>query len=560
MPVVIFGHGLVTERRFVLAIGDALAAKGFAAISIDFPYHGDAHVLREGRPDLGRRSDRPAASRRSSRARAGTTCNDVGKCVDAHGQRQPPRDVRPVLDMPVASGAMFLEIEHIANTQGSLPAGARRPRRARSLAAQRQLARRCSAAPSTPTQHLLRGPVARRDHGRDVPRHRSPDIQRAVLNVPGADLDPDVRRLDVLQRAARRVLHARAASTARRFEGQRLLTVATLVHGRGRSAAPRRRAPATRALLLQMATLDFIIPNDSRRCSRQVTGAPRRDYVAEHGFITIPIEPEYLRGVRDLAKFLNGEALVRHDEDRSLAALARGARPPPRMPAASRVGEQTAVVRRHRRRRRRARRRSGRGVARPGGARRRRRPARRPLARSSRGRRSRRARSTARGPHRQRRRVVDAAAPRRRATRAAGGPPGSRSACRSAAASRGPPTGRAQHEVVSTELLRCSAPRRSSRGSFGALRVSAGVHVDAGRLQIAAQPRLHRRRRRRRDRPRRHRRRRRRVGVLAAAARRSRSALAYRSRTRLAARPATRTSRRPTRSARRRPTSTRRPR
>jgi predicted NBD/HSP70 family sugar kinase len=30
MPVVIFGHGLVTERRFVLAVGSALAAKGFA--------------------------------------------------------------------------------------------------------------------------------------------------------------------------------------------------------------------------------------------------------------------------------------------------------------------------------------------------------------------------------------------------------------------------------------------------------------------------------------------------------------------------------------------------
>ena len=58
MPVVIFGHGLITERRFVLAVGDALAAKGYAAISIDFPYHGVAHLLREGRPDLDRQPTR----------------------------------------------------------------------------------------------------------------------------------------------------------------------------------------------------------------------------------------------------------------------------------------------------------------------------------------------------------------------------------------------------------------------------------------------------------------------------------------------------------------------
>jgi hypothetical protein len=64
---------------------------------------------------------------------------------------------------------------------------------------------------------------------------------------------------------------------------------------------------AQRALLLQMATLDFIIPNDNTKVLEQVTHAPRRDYVAEHAFLTIPVEPEYLRGTRDLANFLSGE-------------------------------------------------------------------------------------------------------------------------------------------------------------------------------------------------------------------------------------------------------------
>src|SRR5690606_19163708 len=50
VPVVIFGHGLVTERRFVLAVGDALAAKGFAAIAIDFPYRGARTYCAKGGP------------------------------------------------------------------------------------------------------------------------------------------------------------------------------------------------------------------------------------------------------------------------------------------------------------------------------------------------------------------------------------------------------------------------------------------------------------------------------------------------------------------------------
>ena len=40
-PVVIFGHAIVTDRRFVLTIAGALAKKGFAAVSVDFPYHGE---------------------------------------------------------------------------------------------------------------------------------------------------------------------------------------------------------------------------------------------------------------------------------------------------------------------------------------------------------------------------------------------------------------------------------------------------------------------------------------------------------------------------------------
>ena len=58
-----------------------------------------------------------------------------------------------------------------------------------------------------------------------------------------------------------------------------------------------------------MALLDMIIPNDNTKVLEAVTGATRRDYLAEHAFLTIPVEPEYLRGSYDLTKFLAGESL-----------------------------------------------------------------------------------------------------------------------------------------------------------------------------------------------------------------------------------------------------------
>lgn len=39
-PVVVFQHGITTNRSVVLAVADALAAAGFAAVSIDLPLHG----------------------------------------------------------------------------------------------------------------------------------------------------------------------------------------------------------------------------------------------------------------------------------------------------------------------------------------------------------------------------------------------------------------------------------------------------------------------------------------------------------------------------------------
>ncbi|MFN0246532.1 MAG: hypothetical protein ACKV2T_06465 [Kofleriaceae bacterium] len=301
MPVVIFGHGLVTERRFVLAIGDALAAKGYAAISIDFPFHGERTYCAKGGPiSVVDPTDGSLASLEP--CQSGTTCNDVGKCVDAQGNGNKLAKF-PVLDMPIASGAVFLEIEHISNSkdhfqQALIDLGAL-DRSLRTGAWQSLLERPVDTSRIFYAGQSLGGIMGAVFLGTD------PDIERAVLNVPGANLVPMFDDSTFFS-AQMDAFFTRQNIERESYEGRRFITVAKWFMD---AVDPQHLGPITgaRSLLIQMATLDFIIPNDNTKILQEVTGAPRRDYIGEHAFITIPIEPAYFRGVRDLADFLSGE-------------------------------------------------------------------------------------------------------------------------------------------------------------------------------------------------------------------------------------------------------------
>jgi hypothetical protein len=61
----------------------------------------------------------------------------------------------------------------------------------------------------------------------------------------------------------------------------------------------------TRKVLIQMATLDLIIGNAQTELLQRLSGVPREDYLAEHAFIVIPVEPAYPRGTREAAAVLS---------------------------------------------------------------------------------------------------------------------------------------------------------------------------------------------------------------------------------------------------------------
>jgi dienelactone hydrolase len=298
VPVVMFGHGLITERRFVLALGDALAAKGFAAIAIDFPYHGERTYCATGGPiSIVNPLDGNLTS--LNPCQAGSTCNAVGRCVDASGQGN-HHATFGVISTPVASGAVFIEIDHIANSkdhfqQALIDLGALD----RALRLGNWQAATGHAIDTTRIYYSgqsLGGIMGAVFLG------TAPDIARAVLNVPGASLLPmfdDSAFFSSQLDAFFTRQHVDRAS----FDGRRFLTVAHWFMDR---VDPQHLGPITghRKLLLQMALLDEVIPNANTKLLQSVTGAPRKDYLAEHGFLVIPAEPEYFRATADLASFL----------------------------------------------------------------------------------------------------------------------------------------------------------------------------------------------------------------------------------------------------------------
>lgn len=302
-PVVIFGHGIMTERRFVLALADALAQRGFIAIAIDFPYHGErTYCWSEGplsvpNPQTGELTpiDDPCAD--------GYTCNADGRCLDTFGQPGPLRPW-PIIGMPQASGAAFIEIEKIANTRDHFK---------QTLVDLSALLRSLKEGD---WESVIGAPVdadrvyyAGQSLGGIIGATfvaLSPDIKRAVLNVPGADT------VDLFDQSAYFGMHVEAFFNREKvardsFEGFRFMNVARWFMDAADPQGVAHRLTDNRDVLIQMATLDFIIPNDFTRKLEELSGAPRRDYLAEHAFVVIPIEPEYLRGTREMASFLAGE-------------------------------------------------------------------------------------------------------------------------------------------------------------------------------------------------------------------------------------------------------------
>lgn len=298
-PVVIFAHAVGAERRFLLAIGDALAAQGMVGIAIDLPYHGMRSACTQSSPSL---AVDPLTGGVVSLAACedGDRCDPQGRCVDASGQ--PTALARwPVLDMPVASGEAFFELDRIAATRDHVRQAVV------DLAALERSLRKGNWRP------VLGQPI---DTSRIFFAGESlgaiigaswlgvaDTIPRAALNVPGADLVEMMRGSALLKQEFDRYL-ANEGVAKDSVDEELTLNVARWFVD---SVDPQSFVTGTakRTLLVQMATADSIIPNWSTRLLADRLAARRIDYAADHLFLVLPLEDEFTRGGRDLATFLS---------------------------------------------------------------------------------------------------------------------------------------------------------------------------------------------------------------------------------------------------------------
>lgn len=307
IPTVVFGHGLMTERRFVLALGDYFARKGFAVIAIDLPYHGTrTHCKRGGpmsipHPLTGELIDLDPCKN-------GTTCAADGRCVDGQGNGgYDDLAMWPVINYPMASGSAFLEVEELAHTRDHFTQGLidlhSLMRTIRHGDWRNTVGWTLDSSSISYVGQSLGGILG------GTMTSINPDIQRAVWNVPGCDV---VDMFDTSTYFAPQVaaFFQREAVNRTSYEAELFFDVARWIMD---SVDPHSVAhlvqDSGQAVLIQLAQLDFIIPNWSTYKLQSISGVPLIEYLAEHAFLTIPGEPAYFAGAADAADFINGDLL-----------------------------------------------------------------------------------------------------------------------------------------------------------------------------------------------------------------------------------------------------------
>ncbi len=123
VPLVIFTHGVVMDRRWVVLIAGEFAKRGYAMLSFELPFHGERTTCVERSllaipnffpPEIASLLgyDEPILQFAPCASGSSATCTDDGQCLTEDGQPD-ELTVLPLVDMYPASGAGFVDLDDI---------------------------------------------------------------------------------------------------------------------------------------------------------------------------------------------------------------------------------------------------------------------------------------------------------------------------------------------------------------------------------------------------------------------------------------------------------------
>lgn len=305
VPVVLFGHGLETSRELVYLIANILADNGYAAISVDLPYHGERSICLA---DLDCKDN--------------ATCDPEGRCVRSDGSRGEIRSVSsPWPDgpnYPITSGVPFLDLENIVGARDHF---------IQAIMDMSQLLRVVRGADWSKASggYVLDGDdvvylgMSLGGILGGILTTVEPTIRTYVLNVPGGSFVDIVEHSGAFQTLYAEALAHRDVTpgTDRYFSFTNTLRwlvdpVDPLIVSHPAVREPvtytdpvtgeQKQAPIKR-VMIQMAKGDSVVPNISTRLLSEAMGVPYREYtptVSNHAFFFDPTSLEGRRARQDM--------------------------------------------------------------------------------------------------------------------------------------------------------------------------------------------------------------------------------------------------------------------
>lgn len=308
--VVVFGHGLDTERRLGMMLADRLARAGFAMMAIDLPMHGERTLCTA---DL--------------QCSLGATCATDGRCV-ANGQpadfaRGPAYPGIPGLGTPTGTGQAYVDLTNLFGSRDHFRQSLI------DLSAQVRMIREFDWTTVTGGAGLdpeqidyvgisLGGILGGAESGLE------PHFNAMLLNVGGADLpdlmhdsatfgplllaglagkgiNPGTPEYDQFINAARWVFDEVDPINLAMYARQRPWSF-TDPHTSAATPA------ATKFIRLQEAIADTVVPNSATDHLLIATGVDSQkdfvQFIGSHGFLADPAEASCYLGQEDMATFL----------------------------------------------------------------------------------------------------------------------------------------------------------------------------------------------------------------------------------------------------------------